>query len=128
MIAYRPNPATIPRIQRSLAAPAAGWRRERSGRCRAGCLGARPARQGRLLHSRSGRMAAADPRHQWQSAYARSDGASIKVPAVTVELILDGVHLHPAIYGQVSRWVGDDRIALVSDAMTRPACPTVSTP
>jgi N-acetylglucosamine-6-phosphate deacetylase len=44
-------------------------------------------------------------------------------PDVTVELILDGVHLHPAIYGQVSRWVGDGRIALVTDAMAAAGMP-----
>ena len=38
-------------------------------------------------------------------------------PRVTVELITDGVHLHPALYREVSRSVGPDRVALVTDAM-----------
>ena len=38
-------------------------------------------------------------------------------PRVTVELITDGVHLHPALYRDVSRSVGPDRVALVTDAM-----------
>lgn len=36
---------------------------------------------------------------------------------VVLELITDGVHLHPAMYDQVRRWVGPSRIALVTDAM-----------
>jgi N-acetylglucosamine-6-phosphate deacetylase len=36
---------------------------------------------------------------------------------VTVELITDGVHLHPALYRDVTRSVGPDRVALVTDAM-----------
>ena len=36
---------------------------------------------------------------------------------MTVELITDGVHLHPALYRDVSRSVGPDRVALVTDAM-----------
>ncbi len=43
-------------------------------------------------------------------ALAEADG-------VTVELIVDGVHLHPAMYDHVLRWVGSSRIALVTDAM-----------
>jgi len=38
-------------------------------------------------------------------------------PRVTVELITDGVHLHPALYRDVTRSVGPDRVALVTDAM-----------
>jgi N-acetylglucosamine-6-phosphate deacetylase len=34
-----------------------------------------------------------------------------------VELITDGVHLHPALYRDVSNSVGPDRVALVTDAM-----------
>ncbi|MGZ4604077.1 MAG: N-acetylglucosamine-6-phosphate deacetylase, partial [Kineosporiaceae bacterium] len=44
-------------------------------------------------------------------------------PAVTLELILDGVHLHPAVYGLVSRWVGEGRIALVTDATAAAGMP-----
>jgi N-acetylglucosamine-6-phosphate deacetylase len=43
--------------------------------------------------------------------------ALIEDPRVTVELITDGVHLHPALYRDVSRSVGPDRVALVTDAM-----------
>jgi N-acetylglucosamine-6-phosphate deacetylase len=38
-------------------------------------------------------------------------------PRVTVELIADGTHLHPALYRYVTRTVGPDRVALVTDAM-----------
>jgi N-acetylglucosamine-6-phosphate deacetylase len=38
-------------------------------------------------------------------------------PRVTVELIADGVHLDPALYRYVTRTVGPDRVALVTDAM-----------
>lgn len=43
--------------------------------------------------------------------------ALMEDPRVTVELIADGVHLHPALYADVSRTVGADRVALVTDAM-----------
>jgi N-acetylglucosamine-6-phosphate deacetylase len=43
--------------------------------------------------------------------------ALMQDPRVTVELITDGVHLHPALYREVSRSVGPDRVALVTDAM-----------
>ncbi len=43
--------------------------------------------------------------------------ALIEDPRVTVELITDGVHLHPALYRDVSRSIGPDRVALVTDAM-----------
>ena len=35
----------------------------------------------------------------------------------TVELICDGVHLHPSIIRSVFKWFGDDKVVLVSDAM-----------
>jgi N-acetylglucosamine-6-phosphate deacetylase len=38
-------------------------------------------------------------------------------PRVTVELIADGTHLHPALHRFVTRAVGPDRVALVTDAM-----------
>jgi N-acetylglucosamine-6-phosphate deacetylase len=38
-------------------------------------------------------------------------------PRVTVELIADGTHLDPALYRYVTRTVGPDRVALVTDAM-----------
>ena len=43
--------------------------------------------------------------------------ALMEDPRVTVELITDGVHLHPALYREVSRSVGPHRVALVTDAM-----------
>lgn len=36
---------------------------------------------------------------------------------VILELINDGIHLHPAVHAHVRRWVGPGRIALVTDAM-----------
>ncbi|MUL48317.1 N-acetylglucosamine-6-phosphate deacetylase [Mycobacterium sp. CBMA293] len=36
---------------------------------------------------------------------------------VTVELIADGVHLHPALVHQVAVTAGSDRVALITDAM-----------
>lgn len=38
-------------------------------------------------------------------------------PRVTVELIADGVHLHPAVIEHVVASAGPDRVALVTDAM-----------
>ncbi len=43
--------------------------------------------------------------------------ALLEDPRVTVELITDGVHLHPALYREVTRHVGPDRVALITDAM-----------
>lgn len=43
--------------------------------------------------------------------------ALLEDPRVTVELIGDGVHLHPALYRHVAAVVGPDRVALVTDAM-----------
>lgn len=43
--------------------------------------------------------------------------ALLEDPAVTVEMIGDGVHLHPALYGEVCRRVGPSRVTLVTDAM-----------
>jgi N-acetylglucosamine-6-phosphate deacetylase len=43
--------------------------------------------------------------------------ALLEDPRVTVELILDGVHVHPALYRRVLSDVGEERIALVTDAM-----------
>jgi N-acetylglucosamine-6-phosphate deacetylase len=43
--------------------------------------------------------------------------ALLEDPRVTVELINDGVHLHPALYRDVTHTVGADRAALVTDAM-----------
>lgn len=38
-------------------------------------------------------------------------------PRVTVELIADGVHLHPAVIEHVVATAGPDRVALITDAM-----------
>ncbi|GAA1436487.1 N-acetylglucosamine-6-phosphate deacetylase [Mycobacterium cookii] len=43
--------------------------------------------------------------------------AALEDPRVTVELIHDGVHLHPALHRLVTADVGVDRVALVTDAM-----------
>lgn len=43
--------------------------------------------------------------------------ALLEDPAVTVELITDGVHIDPAIYRHVTRSVGADRASLITDAM-----------
>lgn len=43
--------------------------------------------------------------------------ALLEDPRVTVEMITDGVHLHPALYRDVTHTVGGDRVALVTDAM-----------
>jgi N-acetylglucosamine-6-phosphate deacetylase len=43
--------------------------------------------------------------------------ALLEDPRVTVELIADGVHLHPALVRQVIATVGPGRVALISDAV-----------
>ena len=43
--------------------------------------------------------------------------ALLESPDVVVELVLDGTHLHPAIYRYVVQSAGLDRIALVTDAI-----------
>jgi N-acetylglucosamine-6-phosphate deacetylase len=42
---------------------------------------------------------------------------------VTVEVIMDGVHVHPALYTGVVRQVGPHRVALVTDAMAATGMP-----
>ena len=44
-------------------------------------------------------------------------GAAIADPRVTIGLIPDGLHVHPAIVGIVRRAVGPDRLAIVTDAI-----------
>ena len=44
--------------------------------------------------------------------------ALLEDPRVTVELIADHIHVHPALHGMVSRTVGPERVALVTDAMS----------
>ncbi|MDH6199269.1 N-acetylglucosamine-6-phosphate deacetylase [Mycobacterium frederiksbergense] len=43
--------------------------------------------------------------------------ALIEDPAVTVELITDGVHIDAAIYRHVTRAAGQNRVSLITDAM-----------
>jgi N-acetylglucosamine-6-phosphate deacetylase len=49
--------------------------------------------------------------------------ALLEDPRVTVELILDGVHVHPALYRRVLSDAGPARLALVTDAMAAAGCP-----
>lgn len=42
---------------------------------------------------------------------------------VTVELITDGIHLHPALYREVLGRAGSDRVSLVTDAMAASGMP-----
>ena len=49
--------------------------------------------------------------------------ALLEDPRVTVELVLDGVHLHPAVVDHVVRVAGQDRVALVTDAMAAAGMP-----
>ncbi|MCE5291258.1 MAG: amidohydrolase family protein [Nocardiaceae bacterium] len=44
--------------------------------------------------------------------------ALLEDPRVTVELIADGIHLHPALVRNTISTVGSDRVALVTDAMS----------
>jgi N-acetylglucosamine-6-phosphate deacetylase len=47
-------------------------------------------------------------------------GAALDLPGVSVELIADGAHLHPATARLIHRAVGAERACLVSDAVDRP--------
>jgi N-acetylglucosamine-6-phosphate deacetylase len=49
--------------------------------------------------------------------------ALLEDPAVTVELVGDGVHLHPALARHVWAAAGTDRVALVTDAMAAAGMP-----
>ncbi|HUR15059.1 MAG TPA: amidohydrolase family protein [Mycobacteriales bacterium] len=44
-------------------------------------------------------------------------GAALDLPEVTVEVIADGVHLHPAVVRLLWRACGPERVCLVSDAV-----------
>ena len=48
--------------------------------------------------------------------------ALLQDPAVTVELIADGVHVHPEVVRAVIRGAGPDRVALVTDAIAAAGC------
>ena len=50
-------------------------------------------------------------------------GAALAAPRVTVELIADGVHVHPAMVRVVHAAKGPDRVALVTDAMQAAGLP-----
>lgn len=49
--------------------------------------------------------------------------ALIEDPRVTLEVILDGVHVHPALYRMICAAAGAERVALVTDAMAAAGMP-----
>jgi N-acetylglucosamine-6-phosphate deacetylase len=49
--------------------------------------------------------------------------ALLEDPRVTVEIILDGHHVHPALHATVTRAAGPGRVALVTDAMSAAGMP-----
>lgn len=44
-------------------------------------------------------------------------GAAADAPHAMVEIICDGIHIHPAVIRSVFHMFGDDRVILISDAM-----------
>ncbi len=48
--------------------------------------------------------------------------ALLQDPRVTVELIADGVHVHPAVVRAVIRTAGPDRVAAITDAIAAAGC------
>jgi len=50
-------------------------------------------------------------------------GAALTAPRVTVELIADGIHVHPAVIRLVHAAKGPDRVALVTDAIQAAGLP-----
>lgn len=44
-------------------------------------------------------------------------GTAADAPHAMVEIICDGIHIHPAVIRSVFRIFGDDRVILISDAM-----------
>jgi N-acetylglucosamine-6-phosphate deacetylase len=48
--------------------------------------------------------------------------ALLQDPKVTVELIADGVHVHPALVREVIRAAGPERVAVVTDAVAAAGC------
>ncbi|HWF26890.1 MAG TPA: N-acetylglucosamine-6-phosphate deacetylase [Mycobacterium sp.] len=48
--------------------------------------------------------------------------ALLQDPRVTVELIADGVHVHPAVMGAVIQAAGPDRVAVITDAIAAAGC------
>lgn len=49
--------------------------------------------------------------------------ALLEDPRVSVELIADGLHVHPALYRRASAAVGPNRVSLVTDAMSAAGMP-----
>jgi N-acetylglucosamine-6-phosphate deacetylase len=49
--------------------------------------------------------------------------ALLEDPRVTVELVTDGLHVHPALWEHVVRSAGTDRVAAVTDAMAAAGMP-----
>src|SRR5690606_20735204 len=49
--------------------------------------------------------------------------ALLEDPRVTVELVTDGLHVHPALWEHVVRGAGADRVAAVTDAMAAAGMP-----
>jgi N-acetylglucosamine-6-phosphate deacetylase len=45
-------------------------------------------------------------------------GAALEAPGVTIEVVADGVHLHPATVRLLLQAFGTERVALVTDAVT----------
>ncbi|MCD8250027.1 MAG: N-acetylglucosamine-6-phosphate deacetylase [Lachnospiraceae bacterium] len=50
-------------------------------------------------------------------------GAAADAPLAEVELICDGIHVHPAVVRQTFKMFGDDRIILISDSMEATGMP-----
>ena len=50
-------------------------------------------------------------------------GAAVDCPEVTVELITDGVHIHPAVVRAVFQLFGKDRVILISDSLRATGMP-----
>jgi N-acetylglucosamine-6-phosphate deacetylase len=48
--------------------------------------------------------------------------ALLQDPGVTLELIADGVHVHPAVVQAVIRAAGPDRVAVITDAIAAAGC------
>lgn len=49
--------------------------------------------------------------------------ALLEDPRVSIELIADGVHVHPALYRQVSAVAGTERVVLMTDAISAAGMP-----
>lgn len=48
--------------------------------------------------------------------------ALLQDPRVTVEIIADGVHVHPDLVAAVLQWAGADRVAVITDATSAAGC------